>query len=165
MRSQSLSFIVGALFLCSVASIARAQQAYVPLEQRLSSEQMRATGLDQITPDQLSVLNTLLSEEQSVQAQALRKEVEQEKSRSGLLRRDREPIVSKLVGEFRGWSNGTRFQLGNGQTWRVIDTPEYYVPKSKFTAAPAVAVSPGLLGAWYIQVEGHSPRAKVQEVN
>ena len=47
----------------------------------------------------------------------------------------------------------------------MIDTQEYYVPKSKAVAAPAVVLVPGLLGGWYLQVEGHGPRAKVQRVD
>jgi hypothetical protein len=144
-------------------------QGFVPLEQRLSAEQLRATGLDQLTPDQLSLLNALLRDEQAVQAQAVRTELEQEQAARGSSRRDRdrdrEPIVSKIVGEFQGWRSGTRFELGNGQTWRVIDTPEYYVPKSKWISSPAVAITPGLIGGWYLQVEGQAPRAKVQKLD
>lgn len=75
----------------------------------------------------------------------MREEVEQEAARGDLLRRDWEPVVTRITGEFRGWSNGTRFPLGNGQTWRVIVTPEYHLPKSKFLASPAVALTPA---AW-----------------
>lgn len=156
------------LVLAFAAFAAHAQEAYRPLEQRLSAEQMRATGLDRLSAEQLALLNRLLREEQSVQAQAVRAEAraeaEQERSRGGVFKRDREPIVSKIQGTFQGWSAGTRFTLANGQTWRVIDTPEYYVPKSKAVDGPAVAITPGLLGGWYLQVEGQGPRAKVQEV-
>jgi hypothetical protein len=160
----SLTRIAVLAFMLCLPLAAWGQNTYVPLEQRLSPEQFHDTGLDQLSEEQLRRLNALLRDDRAAQVAAVRKEVEREADRGGLLRRDREPAVTKITGEFRGWSNGTRFQLENGQVWRVIDTPEYYVPKSKYLVAPAVALTPGLLGGWYLQVEGQSPRAKVQQV-
>jgi hypothetical protein len=156
------------LALACCAFALQAQESYRPIEQRFTAEQLRATGLDQLSAEQLRALNALLREEQTAQVAAVREETETEvrKSRgSGFFDREREPVVSRIDGEFGGWSAGTRFQLANGQTWRVIDTPDYYVPKSKAMTAPAVVLAPGLLGGWYMQVEGHGPRAKVQQVD
>lgn len=156
------------LALACCASALQAQESYRPIEQRFTAEQMRATGLDQLDAEQLQRLNALLRDEQATQVATVREEAEQEaktSAGSGFFDRDREPVLSKIDGEFAGWSAGTRFRLANGQTWRVIDTAEYYVPKSKATTAPAVVLAPGLLGGWYLQVEGHGPRAKVQRVD
>lgn len=152
------------LMLLACASVALAQGGYRKIEQRLTPEQMQATGLDRLGADQLALLNKLLGDEHAAQTEALREEIaaKAEKTRSG--GGEREPVLSKIVGEFRGWSPGTQFELGNGQVWRVVDTPEYYVRKANATVAPAVIVSPGLVGGWYLQVEGHSPRAKVRRV-
>lgn len=155
-----------ALACCACAL--QAQEPYRPIEQRFTAEQLRATGLDRLDAGQLRQLNALLRDEQTAQAAAVREEAEQKaakSARSGFFDRDREPVVSKIDGEFAGWSAGTRLRLANGETWRVIDTAEYYVPKSKATTAPAVVLAPGLLGGWYLQVEGHGPRAKVQRVD
>jgi hypothetical protein len=53
------------LFLILMASglWAVAQPAYVPIEQRLSPEQLKATGLNTLSPAQLAALNKVLSEE------------------------------------------------------------------------------------------------------
>lgn len=145
-----------------------AQEPYRPIEQRLTAEQLHATGLDQLDAEQLRLLNTLLRDEQSAQVAEVREQAEQdaETSRgSGFFDRAREPVFSKIEGEFTGWSAGTRFKLANGQTWRVIGTPDYYVPKSKAATAPAVVLAPGLVGGWYLQVEGHGPHAKVQRID
>lgn len=152
------------VLLCSLAVAAHAQAPYVPIEQRLSGEQLRATGLDQLSAEQLRLLNSLLGEEQATQIASARADASEQARRSAA-RGDREPIVSRIVGDFRGWSDGTRFLLGNGQTWRVIATPDFYVPKSKAVSGPAVAITPGLVGGWYMQVEGQPVRAKVQQVN
>jgi hypothetical protein len=152
---------------CSAFAL-QAQEPYRPIEQRFTAEQLRATGLDQLNAEQLRALNALLRDEQTAQVSAVREETErkvQKSGSSGFFDREREPVVSRIDGEFGGWSAGTRFRLANGQTWRVLDTPDYYVPKSKATTAPAVVLAPGLLGGWYMQFEGHGPRAKVQQVD
>jgi hypothetical protein len=164
MRSFFLSLVLLALVLAALP--AHAERPYVAIEQRLSAEQLKATGLDQLSTEQLALLNTLLKEDQQAQVQAVRSEVEQEStSRGGFFDREkREPIISKIAGPFSGWSGRTSFKLENGQTWRVINTPDYYVPKSKVKSGLAVAITPALLGGWNMQIEGHSLRAKVTPV-
>lgn len=162
-RRAAFPKILSCCVLLAVASASGAQQRYTPIQQRLDAAQMRATGLDQLTPQQLSLLNELLQQEQVVQAKAVREEAKAERSGGGIFDRG-EPVVSKLVGTFEGWSNGTRFTLENGQVWRVVDTPEYYIPKSKYLAAPAVVLAPGLSGAMFMQVQGQRMRAKVRAV-
>lgn len=155
------------LLACACFSIS-AQQPYQPIEQRLTAEQMRATGLDQLDSGQLRLLNALLSDEQATQVAEAREDAEKQakaSGRSGFFDRKQEPIVTKIDGEFVGWSAGTRFKLANGQTWRVVGTADYYVRKSNATTAPAVVLAPGLVSGWYLQVEGHGPRAKVQQVD
>ena len=164
MRNLFLVVILSAL--ASPASVAQAEPPYVAIEHRLSAEQLKATGLDQLNAEQLALLNKLLKEDQQAQVQAVRSEVEQaSKSGGGVFDRDkREPIVSRIVGEFSGWSASTSFRLENGQTWRVTNTPDYYVPKSKAKAGLAVSISPAMLGGWLLRVEGHSVPAKVKQV-
>ena len=157
------SAFVLVLLACSSAPVL-AQSGYTAIEQRLTRQQMQATGLDQLSAEQLALLNRLLGEEHASQTEAIREEVESRSRQERLADRGREPIVSKIVGEFRGWSSSTQFQLDNGQRWRVIGTPEYYVRKVNASVAPAVVIMPGLVGGWYMQVEGHSPKAKVQQV-
>lgn len=49
------------LTLALPAGAARAAEpAYVPLAQRLTAEQLRATGLDQLTPEQMRLLDQIL---------------------------------------------------------------------------------------------------------
>ena len=109
----------------------------------------------------MSLLNSLLKDERAAEVEAVRAEARRDNESDA--DKNREPIVSKIVGDFAGWSASTTFQLANGQTWRVVNTPDYYVPKSKTLANPAVSITPGLLGGWFLQVEGHSVRAKVKQ--
>jgi hypothetical protein len=135
---------------------ALAAQPYTPIEQRLSPEQLRATGLDQLQPQQLSLLNELLSSEQAtIAAQSAKAERERK------IEDARTPVSSSLRGEFRGWQNGTVFELENGQRWRVLDSD--FATKS--LSKPKVTISPGLFGSWYMLVEGTSVKAKVKRVD
>jgi hypothetical protein len=66
-----------------------------------------------------------------------------------------------IKGEFRGWSKGAVVELDNGQRWRVTEG-ELYLRKTMVN--PKATISPGMVGGWYMQVEGQSPRAKVQRL-
>ncbi|MBA3929632.1 hypothetical protein J2X02_002361 [Pseudoxanthomonas japonensis] len=155
-----------ASLLLAVGSVpALAKREHVAIEQRLTAEQMKATGLDQLSGEQLRLLNTLLDEDRKAVADEVRKEHEDDGSRvtgtlfggNGLA-----PVTSTLTGTLRGWSRGTVFSLANGQRWRVIEG-EYYAGKPLDNAK--VVVSPGKISGWYLQVEGHNPRPKVQRAD
>ena len=144
---------------CLLASGAlHAQQAWVPIEQRLSAAQLRDTGLDQLTPAQLALLNDLLREERSQAMDAARNA-----GRDAAVREAppaREPVDSRIVGAFRGWQPGTVLSLENGQQWRVLEG-ELNI---RAMPSPRASVRPGMVGAWYLRVEGQTPTAKVTRV-
>lgn len=155
------------LLLAALLAAALPLQAreYVAIEKRLTAGQMKATGLDQLSGEQLALLNTLLDEDRKAVVDEVRKEHRDDGPRvtgtlfggSGL-----DPVTSTLTGDLRGWSRGTVFTLENGQRWRVIDG-EYYSGKPLGNAK--VVVSPGKISGWYLQVEGHNPRPKVQRAD
>lgn len=66
-------------------------------------------------------------------------------------------IRSHVAGTLDGWSPGKRIVLANGQTWRVTDG-EAVLPMLE---SPKVEVTRGLLGAYFLQVEGHTSAARV----
>ena len=146
------------LSACVLASgSALAERPYTPIEQRLSPEQMRATGLDQLQPAQLSLLNQLLSSEQAnIAARSAQAERERRSEDA------RTPVSSSLKGEFRGWQNGTVFELENRQRWRVTDSD---FQATRLLANPKVTINPGAFGSWYMLVEGTSVKAKVKRVD
>ena len=158
MRALALAFIA-----CMLAvPVVQAEPPYVPVEQRLSVEEMRATGLDTLSPDQLRLLNRLRREERS---QAVNAAVEQrQREEAGLRLRRAEPVaVSGAVkGTVRGWSRGDVVVLQNGQRWRVTDGS---LALRNAAVDPKVTIEPGMFGAWYLQMEGQIPKLKVQRVD
>jgi lipoprotein-anchoring transpeptidase ErfK/SrfK len=76
---------------------------------------------------------------------------------------DLEPasIRSSVVGRFDGWAPGTIFTLANGQVWKVTDDTDAVLP---IMQNPNVEITRGLIGAYFLQVEGHTNSARVARV-
>ena len=70
-------------------------------------------------------------------------------------------IRSSVAGRFEGWAPGTVFTLANGQVWKVTDDTEAVLP---IMQNPKVEITRGLLGAYFLQVEGHANSARVVRV-
>lgn len=69
-----------------------------------------------------------------------------------------ETVETALVGDFSGWSVGTLFTLSNGQRWRVVNG-SYVAPKD--STPRKVRIVPGVLGSFFLDIEGIRSRPKV----
>ncbi len=69
-----------------------------------------------------------------------------------------ETVETALVGDFSGWNIGTLFTLSNGQRWRVVNG-SYVAPKDP--APRKVRIVPGVLGSFFLEIEGIRSRPKV----
>lgn len=160
----SIRFFIYALAFAFCAA-ASASTPYVPLEQRLSAEQLRETGLDTLSAEQLAALNRLLQGEAvTAQAEAApgpRQPVEP-KADAPLLGFTVEPIRSRLKGSITGWQEGTVFELENGQQWKVL---KGYMTLPKPMQSPEIRVVPGIAGRWFLEVHEDYPKARVYLIN
>ncbi|MBD9436822.1 hypothetical protein IB223_12030 [Pseudoxanthomonas sp. PXM03] len=152
-------FLLAALFAATLPLQAR---EYVAIEKRLSADQMKATGLDQLTGQQLDLLNRLLSDDQQAVVKAAREDSATKVRGASFSDEGVKSISSALVGELRGWTRGTELTLANGQRWRVTEGD--YTSMKRISNAN-VTITPGLVGGWYLQVEGHVPRPKVTRID
>jgi hypothetical protein len=152
------------LLLAALLAAALPLQAreYVAIEKRLSAEQMKATGLDQLSGEQLALLNSLLNEDQQAVVKATREDSATKVRGASFTDDGVNAIASTLVGDLRGWSRGTEISLANGQRWRV--TEGEYTSMKRISNANVV-ITPGLVGAWYLSVEGHVPKPKVTRID
>ena len=173
------------LFLSFAAiGAAVADQRYVNVEERLTPEQMRATGLDGLSKAQLELLNRLLGEDTAKVVQAAKAEeaqVQEEKhakaqqervaqaeaaaqeGRAGsLLGLDDKPVKSRLKGSVSGWEPGTVFELENGQQWKVLKGS---LKLRKTLESPEVLVVGGVAGRFFLQVDEDMPKARVYLIN
>lgn len=160
MRNLPRAFTALCLGLC--LSFVVAASDYINIEQRLSAEQMRATGLDKLTREQLQLLNSLLREEsvKVVEAEAERRDaIERE---TAVMALDEKPIKSRLVGSVNGWEPGTVFELENGQRWKVL---KGHMKLRKPLQAPEILLVSGLAGRWFLQVHEDFPKARVYRID
>lgn len=171
LRSGALS----ALLLLSFQVCA--QSAYVDIEKRLTAEQRRATGIDTLSAAQLTLLNALLGDSEAehiaevkeeAKAEALAEvaralpESPEERTGSGLIGLNDEPIRSRVKGDVSGWEPGDVFQLENGQQWKVLKG-KMRLPKT--LQSPEIVVVPGIAGRWFLQVDQDIPKARVYRID
>jgi hypothetical protein len=69
-------------------------------------------------------------------------------------------VESRIVGDFRGWDAKTLFTLENGQRWQSEGGSYVTTPMQ----SPAVKITPGALGSFWMKIEGVDPRVKVKIV-
>ncbi|MGX5729824.1 hypothetical protein ACWKWK_04720 [Pseudoxanthomonas beigongshangi] len=144
------------------------QTPHVNIEQRLTPEQMRATGLEQLTPTQLELLNRLLAEQVEARAQERAKVIARSQPPVGprdegsLIGLNDEPIRARLKGTVAGWEPGTVFELDNGQQWKVL---KGRMKLSRPLESPDIVVVPGVAGRWFLQVEEDTPKARVYRID
>lgn len=135
---------------------------------RLTEEQKRKMGLDQLSPEQLAALNQAVeqyrTEGATVAAESAATQAVEEyrkKEEPGMIARAldvfkrkqdesrQERITAIIPGSFQGWDGATLFRLDNGQVWRQ-SRPDIYTPKKKSDVPVVVYKSPS--GYWRLRV-------------
>ena len=171
MRFSRLRLLASAAVLLSLASPALAQRVVEgDLQQQMSPAEFKAAGLDKLSPAELTALNGWLQGKVAAVAADAREQVREqarEEGRQEVIVKNRgffdfgsnEPITSTLQGEFRGFGKARKFVLANGQEWEQSDDT---VLSGVRKTNPTVSISPGLLGVWYLRVDGVNTRAKVR---
>ncbi len=158
-RKTSLAVLVALSFSTFAAM---ADQAYVNIEQRLTAEQLRETGLDTLSPEQLKRLNQLLGEETAEAAKIEKLQQPARDNQRSYIGLDDKPIKSRLKGTISGWDIDTVFELENGQRWKVL---KGNMKLRKPMAAPEIIVVPGIAGRWFLQVDEDLPKARVYRID
>jgi hypothetical protein len=140
-------------------------QDFSSLEERMSAAEFEAAGLDKLSPEELAALNAWLRAKTLGSSASPSAYVPPAEDRRGLpldSGDSSDPIVSRVVGEFKGWSgSGDRFELENGQVWETTDPASRLAVK---LTDPIVTITPGVFNAWFLKVEGYSSRVRVKRV-
>ncbi|WP_374604875.1 hypothetical protein [Arenimonas sp.] len=138
-------------------------QSFSSLEERMTEAEFKAAGLDKLSPEELARLNAFIAEETGKVASTLPEATPMADNRGFYQSQGPQgEIITSISGEFRGWDGmGDRFTLDNGQVWEVTDSSTRL--KVKLTN-PEVTIEPGVLGAWYLKVQGYNTRARVKRI-
>lgn len=163
--------ILFALAVLAFASLARAQPS-TPLtanvEQQMSADEFKAAGLDKLSAQELAALNAWL-QHKVVQETSKAVEVAKEEGRKEVKEKNRgffdfgstDPIVSNIIGEFKGFANGRKYTLENGQVWEQVESASLAgVHKTN----PKVTIKPGILNNWFLRIDGYNTAAKVRRI-
>jgi len=147
LRARSIGTLgLAALLACGFAV---AQSTQPPsIERQMTPEQFKAAGLHTIDT------------ESSKAAEFATQKVKTE-NRGFFDFGSEEPIVDRLVGEFRGFGKGKTYTLANGQVWQQIDDTHM----SARLADPEVRIKPAMMGnSWYMAVGKYNTQAQVKRV-
>ena len=69
-------------------------------------------------------------------------------------------IESHIPGRFEGWRANSLIQLANGQVWKVVDESWLHGEWDN----PKVAIRRGMLGSFYLDIEGENRSPRVRRV-
>lgn len=167
-RMKIKAWVLAGLVMAWTPAVFAQQAPHVNIEQRLTPEQMRDTGLDQLTPAQLELLNRLLGEQVEARAQERAEVIARSqpparpRDEGSLIGLNDEPIHARLKGTVAGWEPGTVFELDNGQQWKVL---KGRMKLSRPLESPEIVVVPGVAGRWFLQVEEDTPKARVYRID
>lgn len=162
---RSIAFLACLLLFPAVAPA----NEFSSLEERMSYNDFKAAGLDKLSPEELAHLNAWLRQKAAntlapgAAAPAAYAPATPQADTRGLRlpTESGETIVSRIPGNFRGWTGKTRITLENGQVWETF--PE----NNKLTVNlndPTVRIEPGMFGAWYMKVDGYNASVKVKRI-
>ena len=124
----------------------------------MSQADLRASGLDRLSPEELKYLNEWLRTHGAGSTQVVTP------SGQPVFYPDasaRDVVESHIEGLFTGWRGKSVFKLDNGQEWRQAESGAYDAGKFE---SPAVHIKPMLLGSWLMYVEGCGCSVRVQRV-
>ena len=166
------SVIAVLLFSLATPMSLLAQNEFTSLEEQMTGSEFQDTGLEKLTPEELASLNTWISKRSLVKldnsgprvnalgaSQPNGTDVGQD--RPSIEDMEREPIVTRINGDFSGWDGHTVFELENGMIWAQADGDEFYTPEIE---NPAVTIKPALFGTWKLSVEGLGGNCKVVRI-
>lgn len=162
-----LRILILVIACCLPAATVFAQQdaGQRPLEQAMSTEEFQAAGLNKLSAQELATLNTWLNRTistASAKAAELAESRVQTQARGFFNFGSDDPIVTSIVGDFRGYARGRNYSLANGQEWEQIDDASLVGVRK---TSPGVRITPSVMGnAWYLQIDGYNTRAKVRRI-
>ncbi len=152
-----------------VSSAALADPDFSTLEERMTGQEFRNTGLYKLTAEELAALNRWIRQRSLAEGEVMGDASEGGATGDGITDRrglggsekDNRPIRSRIVGSFSGWEGNTTFELENGMVWQQTDNASFV---SRAMENPEVEIKPGLFGGWYLRVDGYNSSTRVRRI-
>jgi hypothetical protein len=162
-RSSELFMRIRLALILALAATGLQAQGFSSLEERMSASEFKAAGLEKLSPEELAALNDWLRQRgAATAAMAAAARVPRGDERVGFADGpSSRSVVSRIDGEFTGWSGSTRFVLENGQVWQQAEATSLTGVKAE---RPAVTIEPAFLGSWRMRVDGFNQRVRVKRI-
>ena len=139
------SILITLLFTLFFSIEARVEDKPFPgIKSLMLSEEFSAAGLDRLSDEELDTLNAWLLRYTAGEATILLKQNEEVREASKSYE-----VVSRIKGDFRGWSGETVFLLENGQIWKQRLRTRYTYTGSP---NPQVRISRNYMGFYKLTV-------------
>ena len=172
MKSLRIPLALAILVLAPMAWAQPATPLTANVEQQMSADEFKAAGLDKLSAQELAALNAWLQHkvvQETAKAVEVAKEEAKEEGRKEVKEKNRgffdfgsaEPITSSIVGEFKGFADGRKYTLENGQVWEQVE-PASLAGVRKTN--PKVTIKPGMFNNWFLRIEGYNTGAKVRRI-
>lgn len=140
-------------------------QSFSSLEERMSSAEFKAAGLDKLSADELAALNSWLQTRPANSGMPAGGYAPAGSGEDRIGFHDSQverSVVSRIAGEFTGWNGNTKFTLENGQVWQQIESDTWRGGKA--IDRPAVTIEPAFMGSWLFSVEGYNRKVRVRRI-
>lgn len=134
-----------------------------PLRLRMGDATFNKAGLNQLTPDQLKVLEQWMSAHPNEMVDVVGVSAV---PTATAVNRSTDPaadVVSRFDGSFHGWQKGAVLQLENGQRWQVSD--DSMLATRHPIDHPLIHIKRAMFGGWWLEVDGYNTRARVHPAN
>lgn len=141
------------------------------MKELMSEQEFNAAGLNKLSAEELKALNNWLLKYTTDDVPELVEEVPELKESVALKaavapapaaapQPEPEQIISRIQGEFKGWTGKTVFKLENGQVWKQRRAARYY---HKMTN-PEVEITKNLMGFYEMKVVETGKRVGVKRI-
>ena len=157
------------LLLCNIS--VHAQERFSSVEERMTGKEFMESGLDKLSDEELEALNNWLRDHSvaTLENKAApssgfaRPDPDAHADKRGFEggRKDKNAIVSRLIGDFNGWDGDTIFTLENGMIWKQKETDHF---STRTLVNPVVTIKSGMFKSWRLSVEEHNESVKVERI-
>ena len=130
-----LTTICLGISFASWVSAAQAQDASGNIQDTMSPQQFKSSGLEKLSPNELANLNKWLQgyRETTIKTASAR-----------VARTKLDFLVSRVDGEFNGLTGATVIRLEDGTSWKQANSSDHY--RASVTDHPGAAVMHGVFG-------------------
>ncbi|MEP5765764.1 MAG: hypothetical protein ABJ308_14310 [Halieaceae bacterium] len=156
MTQLTRPLLLAALLLLVTPAIGQEASSFPGVEALMTAEEYQAAGIDKLSPVEREALNRWLVRYTAEDSQVLLNT--DEEVQQAVVEQE---VLTRISGNFRGWSGETRFKLENGQVWQQRRQGNYkYFGESN----PEVRISKNFMGFYRLEMVESGKSVQVKRI-